>query len=72
MENLSWELKTEGKDTFLVIKAKLPSNKKDVEPSKSGKSLIYASTNGNMNSGLKVNGSDLIIGLNAYTKVTQK
>jgi len=68
MDNLNIELKTEGKDTFLVIKAKLPTSKKDVETSKSGKSLIYASTNGNINTGLKVNGGDLIVGLNAYTK----
>lgn len=69
MENMNIELKTEGKDTYLIVKAKLPANKKDVETSKSGKSLIYASTNGNVNTGLKVNGSDLILGLNAYTKV---
>lgn len=69
MENISCELKVEGKDTFLIIKAKLPSAKKDVEKSKSGKSLMYATTNGNMNTGLKMNGSDLIVGLNAYTKV---
>jgi len=72
MDNLNFELKTEGKDTFLIIRAKLPASKKEVEPSKSGKSLIYASTNGNTNTGLRVNGSDLIVGLNAYTKVTQK
>lgn len=71
MENLKMELKTEGKDTYLVIQAKLPNAKKDVPASKSGKSLIYASTNGNMNTGLKVNGSDLIVGLNVYTKVAK-
>lgn len=69
MDNLTYELKTEGKETFLIIRAKMPTSKKDVEPSKSGKSLIYASTNGNLNTGLKINGSDLILGLNAYTKV---
>jgi hypothetical protein len=68
MENLNFELKTEGKDTFLIIKAKLPASKKDVIASKSGKSLMYASTNGNLNTGLKINGGDLIVGLNAYTK----
>ena len=68
MDNLNFELKTEGKETFLVIRAKLPTSKKDVVASKSGKSLMYASTNGNLNTGLKVNGSDLIVGLNAYTK----
>lgn len=71
MDNLNMELKVEGKDTYLIIKAKLPTTKKDVSTSKSGKSLIYASTNGNLNTGLKVNGSDLIVGLNAYTKVAK-
>jgi len=69
MDNINIELKAEGKDTFLIIKAKMPTAKKDVAASKSGKSLIYASTNGNLNTGLKINGSDLIVGLNAYTKV---
>lgn len=69
MDNLNFELKSEGKETFLIIKAKLPTSKKDVKPSTSGKSLLYASTNGNLNTGLKVNGNDLIVGLNAYTKV---
>lgn len=72
MDGLTYELKTEGKETFLVIRAKLPASKKDVETSKSGKSLIYASTNGNINTGLRINGSDLILGMNAYTKVTAK
>lgn len=72
MENISCELKTEGKDKFLIIRAKLPNSKKDVEKSKSGKSLMYATTNGNMNTGIKIEGSDLIVGLNAYTKVTEK
>lgn len=72
MENPTFELKTEGKDTFLIIRAKLPATKKDVEPSKSGKSLMYATTNGNMNTGLKIGGSDLIVGLNAYTKADKK
>lgn len=66
---LTYELKVEGKDTFLIIKAKLPPGKKDITPSKSGKSLMYATTNGNLNTGLKINGSDLILGMNAYTKV---
>lgn len=66
-----FELKTEGKETFLIIRAKLPASKKDVELSKSGKSMVYASTNGNVNTGLKINGADLIVGLNAYTKVAK-
>ncbi len=69
MENMEFELKTEGKETFLIIKAKMPAAKKDVVTSKSGKSQVYASTKGNVNTGLKINGADLIVGLNAYTKV---
>lgn len=65
MENLKFELTNEGKDTFLVITAKLP---KKADKSKSGKSLLYATSNGNLNTGLKIQGSDLIVGLNAYTK----
>ena len=65
MENPTFELTTEGKDAFLTIKCKLP---KKAEESKSGKSLLHASTNGNLNTGLKIGGKDLIVGLNAYTK----
>lgn len=67
MDGITFELTTEGKDRFLVIKAKLP-NKKDAETSTSGKSLVYASTKGNANTGVKVDGADLIVGLNAYVK----
>ncbi len=65
MEALKFELKTEGKDTILIITAKLP---KKADESKSGKSLLYATSNGNLNTGLKINGSDLIAGINVYTK----
>lgn len=69
MEAPKCELKTEGKETLLIITCKLPSKKTDIEKSKSGKSEIYATTNGNLNTGLKVGGKDLIVGLNAYTKI---
>lgn len=65
MDKPTFELTTEGKDAFLVIKCKLP---KKGEPSASGKSELYASTRGNFNTGLAVGGKDLIVGLNAYTK----
>lgn len=65
MDDLTFELKTEGKEKLLVITCKLPAKP---EPSKSGKSLLHASSNGNLNTGLKIGGSDLIVGLNAYTK----
>lgn len=50
----------------LVIR--IPCNVKNPPASKSGKSKVVASTNGNQNAGLKVQGSDLIVGLNAYIK----
>lgn len=65
MEKPTFELQTEGKENFLVIKCKLP---KKAEASKSGKSELHASTEGNFNTGLKIGGKDLIVGLNAYTK----
>jgi len=68
MEAPKFELKNEGKETYLVITCKLPMKKGEAEKSKSGKSIIYASTNGNAKVGLKVNNEDLIVGLNAYVK----
>ena len=58
--------KVEVKGDLIIITAKIP---KSPAKSKSGKSLLLASTNGNLNTGQKVNGKDLIVGLNAYTKV---
>lgn len=69
MVSPTFELKKDGQKTLLVITCELPMKKGEAEVSKSGKSLMHASTNGNLNTGLKVNGSDLIVGLNAYTKV---
>lgn len=66
METPKVEVKTEGKETFIIITAKVP---KSPAKSKSGKSLLLASTEGNLNTGLKIGGKDLIVGLNAYTKV---
>ena len=57
-------MKAEIKDGKLVITIDM----QDPEPSASGKTLVVASTHGNMNSGVKVQGKDVIIGLNAYIK----
>ena len=38
------------------------------EVSASGKSLVHASTRGNTDTGIKVGGKSLIVGLNAYTR----
>lgn len=65
MEKPTFELKTEGKDKVLVITCKLPAKP---EPSGSGKSDLHATTSGNMNTGIKLGGKDLIAGINVYTK----
>jgi hypothetical protein len=38
------------------------------EPSASGKTLVVASTHGNIQTSLEVNGKPLTLGLNAYIK----
>jgi hypothetical protein len=54
------------KDGILTIAIPLDEAGK---ASASGKSKVHATTSGNVNTGLKVNGGDLILGLNAYTRV---
>ena len=46
----------------LVLKLQEPT------PSASGKTLVVASTHGNVPAGVKVNGHDVIVGVNAYIK----
>jgi len=58
-------IKAEIKDGNLVIT--IPVNDPPVD-SKSGKSRIIASTNGNIRPGLQVDGEAVVIGLNAYVK----
>jgi ABC-type uncharacterized transport system YnjBCD ATPase subunit len=48
----------------LVIRVKLSTP----TPSKSGKSLMVATTNGNMTTSALVDGKPVILGLNAYIK----
>jgi hypothetical protein len=48
----------------LVIRVKLSPP----TPSKSGKSLMVATTNGNMTTSAMVDGKPVILGLNAYIK----
>jgi hypothetical protein len=54
----------EIKGNSLVITAPL----KKGALSKSGKSFVVATTNGNQKTGLQVDGKEIILGLNAYTK----
>jgi len=46
----------------LVLKLQEPT------PSASGKTLVVASTHGNVSSGVKLNGQDVIVGVNAYIR----
>ena len=50
-----------------VLVVRIPLNEQG-EASASGKSLVHATTRGNVQTALKVNGKPLTIGLNAYTK----
>lgn len=59
---------------IMAIEAKIEGNKliitcdlEEPTPSASGKTLVVASTRGNMKTDLTVNGKPLTIGLNAYT-----
>lgn len=63
MAKSAMSVKVEGKE--LVIR--LPINKPLV-PSKSGKSLIVATTSGNKAVDCKIDGKILTLGVNAYVK----
>ena len=56
-------MQVEIRDNKLCIEIDL----EDPKPSASGKTLVVASTRGNMKTELTVNGKPLTIGLNAYT-----
>ena len=57
--------KAEVKDGKLIITLDLDQTGK---PSASGKTMVHATTHGNIKTGMEVNGKPLIIGVNAYTK----
>lgn len=58
-------MQVEIKDNTVVIT--LPFDK-DGRDSKSGKTKVHASTNGNRPCGVKLpNGKELVVGVNAYT-----
>lgn len=61
-EHSKMKVTIEGKE--LVIRIEL----EDPTPSASGKTLVVASTRGNMTTAATVNGKPVIIGLNAYIK----
>jgi len=56
-------MKAEIEGNELVIRISVNDPPK---PSKSGKSLIVASTGGNMTTSLEVDGKPVVVGLNAY------
>lgn len=58
-------MKATLKNGSLIIE--IPANEVPT-PSKSGKTLIVATSNGNMATTAQVNGKPVIIGLNAYIK----
>lgn len=62
MADVKAELSKDGKSLIITM----PFDKKG-SISKSGKSRVHASTNGNKDSDLEVDGKPLTIGLNAYT-----
>jgi hypothetical protein len=61
MSNITAEIKGEGKKATLVIS--IPVDKK---LSKSQKNMLIASTGGNQTLDLKVDGKNVVLGLNAY------
>ena len=57
------ELLKDGKVDVIVVT--IPVTKR---PSKSGKTVVVASTHGNQPTGLMIDGKPVILGLNAYVK----
>jgi hypothetical protein len=59
---LDAKIDEEAKTLTLVMKLQEP------RPSASGKTLVFATTHGNMPSGVKLDGHDVIVGVNAYIR----
>jgi len=60
-------MKASLKDGKLTIV--IDADDKAAQPSKSGKTRIVASSRGNVQTGLQVNGKNVVIGVNAYVPV---
>lgn len=56
------EVKIDGKNLVITIPMQTP------QPSKTGKTLVVASTFGNVQTSATVNGKAVTVGLNAYIK----
>ena len=59
---LDAKIDEQAKTLTLVLRLQDPT------PSTSGKTLVVASTHGNVPAGVKLNGHDVIVGVNAYIK----
>jgi len=59
---LDAKIDAEAGKLTLVLKLQEPT------PSASGKTLVVATTHGNVSSGVKLNGQDVIVGVNAYIR----
>ena len=59
---LDAKIDAEAGTLTLVLKLQDPA------PSASGKTLVVATTHGNVSSGVKLNGQDVIVGVNAYIR----
>lgn len=57
-------MKAEIKDGNLIITIPM----QEPRASASGKTLVVATTSGNVKTGVEVNGQEVILGLNAYIK----
>ena len=65
-EKLKAEIETKGKTKELVIRIPLGP----ARPSASGKTTVIASSHGNVQTDLLIDGHPVTIGLNAYVKKT--
>lgn len=61
--NVSVKIEKQGNVEVLTVS--IPVVKR---PSKSGKSTVVASTNGNLATALQIDGKPVVLGLNAYIK----
>jgi hypothetical protein len=62
---MSEQMTVKAEGNMLVIKIPMNPNP---QPSATGKTLVVASTHGNMTTPVMVDGKPIVIGLNAYIK----
>jgi hypothetical protein len=64
MKDFTAEVKKQGKDEYLVLTVKMQKP----SPSTTGKTLIVASTHGNVETDIVVDGKALKVGVNSYIR----